>query len=397
MRKLLLFNLILASISLTTMSFGQRVTPQLSGSKCYFQVANVYFEVDPTYGGRISSLKLDNNEILYVDNSGDNYGSTFWPSPQSAWGWPPSVPLNSQAYSGGIQGDFINILSQADNSASYKLKFRKVFSANLSDTSITIDYYMFNTGTSAKSFAPWEITRVPVGGMSFFPDSGSLTGILSPAFERIGDLQWINYTGTLFPGGNNKIFGNCKEGWIAWINSDSAIFIKKFKNIQASEAAAGESEVEYYYNGPGTYYEIEDQGAYTSIGAKDSLKWTVKWYVRKVSDTVDTSIGSVKLANFVRNILKYADTATTHNSIKKKITGEKIILYPNPVSRSISISGLYENSTLILTDISGRNVFSAKIRSGQNIISLNSLNNGIYLYNIYSSNTKYSGKLIIQR
>jgi hypothetical protein len=103
------------------------------------------------------------------------------------------------------------------------------------------------------------------------------------------------------------------------------------------------------------------------------------------------------LANFVRNILKYADTATTHNSIKKKITGEKIILYPNPVSRSISISGLYENSTLILTDISGRNVFSAKIRSGQNIISLNSLNNGIYLYNIYSSNTKYSGKLIIQR
>jgi hypothetical protein len=395
MKKILLFSLVLSLLSLTTMLFGQRVIPQLNGDRCYFQVANVYFEVDPTYGGRITSLKLDDKEILYTNTGVGMWGSTFWQSPQT-WAWPPASSLDYDPYHGGINGDIVSVISNVDNKSNTKLKFRKIFHANLNDTSVTIDYYMVNTGTSAKSFAPWEITRVPVGGMAFFPDSGSITGSLSSAFQKIGNLLWIDYTGANLPGTPNKSFCDGKEGWTAWINSDSAVFIKSFSNISSADAASGEKEVEDYYDSPTSYYEIENQGKFKSINAGDSLKWTMKWYVRKLPDTVDNTKGSVALANFVRRVLAYADTVTIHNSIKKKYYGEKIVLYPNPANKSITISGLTETSNLILTDISGRIVFSTYLEKEQNTISLSRFDEGIYLYFVNSSNTKISGKLIIK-
>ncbi len=393
MKRLLLFSLIVVGSLMTILSYSQKVTPQLNGNKCYFQVANVYFEVYPAYGGRISSLKLDNKEIMYIDSAGGNYlwGSTFWQSPQSDWNWPPSTSLDQLAYSGGIYGDSINILSKVDDTWSTNLKFRKIFYADLSDTSITIEYFMINTGSSVKAFAPWEITRVPVGGMEFFPDSGSITGALASQFTKIGQMSWLNYTGDST---GLKCFGNSLENWTAWINSDSAVFIKKFSNVPAGTEASGESEVEFYYAGPGSYYELENQGEYSVIKAGDSLKWVMKWYVRKLPASVDATKGSVDLANFVRSVVDFQQNI---NAIKDNYAKNNITISPNPALDLIKISGLNETANIIFTDISGRVVLTTIIRSGQNNISLNNLAEGFYLYNIYSSNERFSGKLLIKR
>jgi Secretion system C-terminal sorting domain len=392
MKKTIYYNLVVAGLTITSFCFGQRVTPQLNGSKCSIQVANVYFEVDPTYGGRITSLKLDTKEILFVDNSADNWGSTFWQSPQSAWNWPPSTALNSLAYSGGIKGDSINIISAIDDTYNTKLKFRKILYADLSDTSITLKYYMINTGASSNSFAPWEITRVPVGGMDFFPDSGGITGALASQFTKIGDASWLNYTGS---SSGIKCFGNSKENWTAWINSDSSVFIKKFSNVPPGTEASGESEVEYYYAGPGAYYELENQGEYSLINAGDSLKWVMKWYVRKLPKNINKTKGSVDLVNFVRKVVGI-QIDTTHTSIKKSNAENRIKLSPNPARKQIYISGLDEPASITFTDIKGRIILTTAIAANQDIISIDKLTEGIYFYNVYGTGINYNGKLIIK-
>jgi hypothetical protein len=397
MNKILPIGFICGALLISNLSFGQKVTPQTDGSNYYFQVANVYFEVDPSFGARITSFKLDDKEVLYTVTGSGMYGSTFWQSPQSAWGWPPSEALDQYAYSGGITGDSVNLISQIDNKYSTQLKFRKIFTADLTDTSVTIDYFMNNNATSSKSYAPWEITRVPVGGIAFYPDSGGVTGVLAPKFEKIVNLQWINYTGATLGGGTNKMFGNSKEGWLAWINSDSSVFIKKFKNIQKNEAATGENEVEIYYNGPGTYYEIENQGAYKSIAAGDSLKWTVKWYLRKLPADVDNSKGSLALANFVRKAIGIAPVDTSHVGLHHSILKDKISLSPNPGNDYLKISGLSGPANLIITDLSGRILLASSVDINQNLVSVHSLNDGLYFYNISSLESRSSGKLVIKK
>jgi len=398
MKKKYLFSLFVFALFINKVN-GQGVTPQLNGSKCYFQIANVYFEVDPTYGGRITSLKLNNKQILFT-NTSTNWGSTFWQSPQSAWGWPPSTALDQNAYSGGILGDSVNILSQVDNTYNTKLKFRKIFYANLADTSITIEYFMINTGTSAKSFAPWEITRVPVGGMIFFPDTGGVSGVLAPKFEKIGKLQWLDYSSAKFSTSTIKSFSNSIEGWSAWLNSDSAVFIKKFDKIKISEAASGEDAVEDYYDGPASYYEIENQGKYVAINASDSLKWVMKWYVRKLPANVDKSKGSVELANFVRSIvgapLDTANKDTTHTVVNFRNKTVNFTISPNPCSNYIRLSGP-EKGEIVISDICGRIMLKTSFNKNQEVISIGQITSGIYFYSVVSSGLKYSGKLIVKK
>src|SRR5688572_18749346 len=64
-----------------------------------FEFGAIGFEVDPTSGGRVTSLKFDGRELLTgPDLEPVNYGSTFWPSPQSVWFWPPPPEWDSAPY-----------------------------------------------------------------------------------------------------------------------------------------------------------------------------------------------------------------------------------------------------------------------------------------------------------
>jgi hypothetical protein len=47
----------------------------------------------------VTALRLGGENLL-SESSADagNYGSTFWPSPQTAWGWPPVAEIDHAPY-----------------------------------------------------------------------------------------------------------------------------------------------------------------------------------------------------------------------------------------------------------------------------------------------------------
>ncbi|NJK86343.1 MAG: hypothetical protein HC906_10605 [Bacteroidales bacterium] len=229
-------------------------------------------------GGRIVSLKFDTIELLSGKNvHNSNYGSTFWTSPQSEWGWPPPLQTDSKPYSINEYNDHVlNIMASADD-LGYKVG--KKFSVNDADTSLTIIYSIRNTTDSIKKVAPWEITRVAATGLTFFAKGAEKPLEISNLYgSDTLDHYWLQY----IPGSASKLFMNGK-GWLAHADK-GLLFIKEFPDISPVEPAPGEEEVEIFLNEGGTYIELENQGAYVEIQPDRIIEWQVKWYLRKLPD-----------------------------------------------------------------------------------------------------------------
>jgi len=386
-----LFNLILLGMVFCGFSFGQAITPQLKDGNYYFQVANVYFEVDPSFGARISSFKIDDQEILYTNRS-NNWGATFWQSPQSEWGWPPSVELDQDPYTGGISGNEVILRSSVDATTNSKLIFKKTFSADLSDTSISIVYTMINKRSSAHSYSGWEVSRVPAGGISFFPiGTGSVTGAFASYTEVINEIVWYQEKNTDV--GNQKFMCDGQEGWSAHVNDSANIFIKKFTDVEASKSAPGEKEVELYLSAPGAdgYIELENQSEYKSIAVNDSVSWNMKWYARKLPSDITAEKGNMDMVNYVSGIISRAPVA---NPV---ITESALNIHPNPAGEYIILTNLpVETANLIIYDICGKSVMNKTIKNNESI-QLKGLQNGIYFYKLDGINFVKSGKLIINK
>jgi hypothetical protein len=80
---------------------AQPVTPMATGDAYSFAFAAVSFTVNAETGARVTSLSVGGTELLAgAAINATNYGSTFWTSPQSAWGWPPPAPSTSSPYAG---------------------------------------------------------------------------------------------------------------------------------------------------------------------------------------------------------------------------------------------------------------------------------------------------------
>lgn len=52
------------------------------------------------------------------------------------------------------------------------------------------------------------------------------------------------------------------------------------------------------------YVEIEPQGAYEPLHPGASLMWTVRWYVRRLTDPSIATVGNAALAALVRDVVK---------------------------------------------------------------------------------------------
>jgi hypothetical protein len=68
----------------------QPVKPAIEGGRHVFAWDDVRLEIDAAIGGRVTALRVGGRNLLSEPAAdAGNYGSTFWPSPQTAWGWPP--------------------------------------------------------------------------------------------------------------------------------------------------------------------------------------------------------------------------------------------------------------------------------------------------------------------
>ena len=376
MRTTIFSSFLLFSISIV--SYSQSVTPvALADGKYGFTFKNLYFEVDAQMGGRIRSFKIDSEDVIFSDweNNSLLSGSTFWPSPQENWGWPPSTALDSDPYTSQITNNKLVLVGDADSESG--LYFEKIFSASESDSSISIEYIIHNSNSSSQTWAPWEVTRVPQNGLTFFgKGNGDVWGDMAGSSSESLNCVW--YDQSVDPDGA-KFFCDGK-GWIAHVNTNKQFFIKVFNDIDEDKAAPGEAEIEVYTNPGLKYTELENQGAYSEIPAYGSYSWIVKWYLRNLPISIDASNSNQALVDYANGFVKRLPV-----SINNMSSGFNV--YPNPANNYIMLPEKQQvtNSNILIYNILGKLVLHSNIQS--NRLDISQLSPGFYVLEI---NTKGS-------
>lgn len=263
--------------------------------------------VDPAIGGRITYLKLDGVNFL-TDSvvNRENWGSTFWPSPQDDWHWPPPAEWDNKPYSVEKDGDKVRMEGQPDPKTG--MTVTKIFSADDKKGLYNLEYIITNKSDVVRKVAPWEVTRVHPNGIAFFPmGKDTLRGGLIPQTRIENGICWYTYDQQKIPRrGDTQIYTDGSEGWFAEVNGD-VILIKKFPDIPVDAAAPKEGEVELYANKTTpdkSYVEIEHQGAYVELQPGQSSKWTMQWYLRRLPKGLAPTAGNAKLIAYVRKTIK---------------------------------------------------------------------------------------------
>jgi hypothetical protein len=276
----------------------------LTGDGGMYELAqgDLSIAIDPRTGGRVTSLRLGTDEWLTgPDANAMNYGSTFWTSPQNDWDWPPPAEIDTDPYAVTVNGN--QLLLQGKKNAALGVAVTKQFSIDPGSGAIVIDYRIENQGSSARSFAPWEVTRVMPAGLFAFPSAAAGysadSGAMLPA-QQIAGATWYSYAAATLPD-SIKFFGDPSGGWLAQVRGD-AVFVKKFSFTGTGSAAPGESQVEIFFSGDHAYVELETQGTDQSIAAGSSLEWTSRWFLRKLPAGLDATQGSAALVSFVNGL-----------------------------------------------------------------------------------------------
>lgn len=273
------------------------VTPTKVSSKYQLAFGDVVFEVDPQVGARVSKLSLAGTDMIITSGTDNTtWGSVFWTSPRSSWtpkDWPPLTAIDSAEYTGGISGDALLFNGPTDSSMG--LSITKDYRADATSGWITITYTI--NATKATKAGPWEDTRVPRGGIVFFPAGTSLTkGPLT--MTTTSGINWFDDAPkTASSSDGSKAMADASGGWAAYAFG-GVLFLKRYTDQPASALAPTEGEVDIY---PGKdFLEFEVLGPYTSIAAGDKLPWTIQWRVVKIPSAVTVSVGSTSLVDFAK-------------------------------------------------------------------------------------------------
>jgi Domain of unknown function (DUF4380) len=249
-------------------------------------------------GGRIISFRMGKNELLTNENEHENFGSTFWPAPQSNWGWPPYSVLDKEEYSVEKIGDTLKMKSSPDSISG--LQFEKNW-LSADNKFIRIEYLIRNIAKNPKAVAPWEVTRVPCGGLAFFPDGGNekVPASTLKNYEQIAGINWVPVNKT--PAQNHeKLFATASEGWLAYA-LNGVLFIKQFPDTRQQEYSPNQGEVEIYTNKEKSYSELESQGSYTLLQPGQSLRYVTTWFVVPIPKTINIYNGNLQLSSFARS------------------------------------------------------------------------------------------------
>ncbi|MBC6904468.1 DUF4380 domain-containing protein [Saccharophagus sp. K07] len=258
--------------------------------------------VDPNFGGHIIEYSINGKNSL-VENK-PAIGSTFWPSPQSTWGWPPLHALDKGPYfivSDGKGDDGRGIVVRSAVCQQTGLQVEKRF--HLRQGRLTVTYVMSNQSEVAVQYAPWEISRVE-GGITFY------ASMLAPLPQSTGKVQsidgvyWHTYhPEQMLPNAHEKVFANGSTGWLANVNK-GLLLVKQFEPVPAELTAPGEAEVEIYSHADvfNSYIEVEQQGSYEVIPPGAAIEWQVVWHLTEWNDDT-VQPGDSRLVHEVKALL----------------------------------------------------------------------------------------------
>jgi hypothetical protein len=278
------------------------VTPTKNGNRYRFAWGDVVLEIDAAAGGRVATLSLGGADLIVpvpAANDPTTYGSVFWTSPRSAWTpqtWPPPVMIDSAMYNGGISGTHVVLDGPADTSIGVSMS--KDYSADAATGWIKIVYTIH--ATKGQKAAPWEVSRVPRGGIVFFPLGSSVTAGPLTITQQSGTPKTVWFDDapkTATSPNGDKLYADGAGSWEAYVLNGN-MFLKRFADVPANMQPTGEGEIDVY---PGNgFLEFEEQGPYAMIAAAGSVTYTVEWKAVKVPSSVSVAVSSTTLLDFAK-------------------------------------------------------------------------------------------------
>ena len=244
-----------------------------SDAKYSIQMNDLTMTIDSN-GGKILSFKYKDAEVISQIRFPEAFGSTFWTSPQKEWNWPPVPEYDKQPYTVEVKG--ASLVMKSNVSPRLKYSITKEFLPDAKDNAIIVNYTITNESGETRKVAPWEITRVQNGdGLIFF--DADVAKIIPPNlmdFKEEYGAAWYQPDVT---NQNRKINADGK-GWLAYA-TNGLLLVKKFQDLEPSQPAPNEAEIQVYVNRGKAHIELESQGAYTTLEPGKSLTWTVRWYL----------------------------------------------------------------------------------------------------------------------
>lgn len=240
------------------------------------KVGEVTMVVDAANGARITSYRLGETEILSQIDVPNQYGSTFWTSPQKEWNWPPVREHDMAAYEVKEEGGAIVMTSQL--SEKLPMRIVKKFEVDEADNCIVVTYSIINESDAERKVAPWEISRVLAKGSIYFEanvDKITPAGLMP--FVQKNELAWYDIDHVE---GRNRKINSDGTGWLKFTNGELTL-TKKFQDLTPEQPAPDEAEIQVYVHQGDAYVELESQGAYTTLQPGEKLDWAVRWYLEK--------------------------------------------------------------------------------------------------------------------
>ena len=285
------------SLFLMTVAFGVTTTlAQDNDGKYTLQNGERTMVIDAAKGGKILSLKYGEREVISQLRWPEAFGSTFWTSPQKEWNWPPVPEYDKRPYTVEQKDGVLTLTSEVSERMKYRI--RKAFALDERDGAFVITYTIINESDEVRRVAPWEITRVQnEGGLIFF--EAPVEGITPSGLMDFKDAFGAAWYQTDETNGNRKVNADGK-GWLAYYNN-GLLLVKQFDDLDASQPAPDEAEIQVYVNRGKAHIELESQGAYTTLQPKETVSWTVRWYLQPSDLPAEPS---EKLLKQVKKILK---------------------------------------------------------------------------------------------
>lgn len=279
------------------------------------QGTKVTFECVEGYGGIVSAFKLNGENVQIGEGVGPSkvWGTSFWPSPQSVWGWPPPPAFDGANYTAEVNesGRSVTLTGPVDESLGVQVV--KHFVADLVRGSVVLDYEMRVPLTTAPIAAPqrlaaWEITRLKPEGVLFWKGGALEKSGTWPLLEverlDVDGVDYYHYNLSLSqPSASKSEYGNYEgkangQGPATWLAmaKPGVLFVKRLDPITPAETAPDEAEVELYSyagisNPRAVYTEMEQQGAYVQVESGRPLRYRVEWILRPVAS--DLGLGEL--------------------------------------------------------------------------------------------------------
>jgi hypothetical protein len=288
---------------MTSPTFAPAFVTPIHRASRYFRLeaCGIGLEIDARVGGRVVEFSFEGRNLLLPSSvHPENYGSTLWTSPQSQWEWPPPPEIDVGPYEASADGEWLVLEGEA--SPALGVAAMKSFRMDERGTA-EIRYRMSNRGTLPVSIAPWEVTRIPREGLTFF-SLGERTYEIQRhpplSFSRVGDVAFIDHGAPLAE--DRKLYADSGRGYVAHVGN-GVVFLKEFERSTDRVRAPDEAELEIYANADPPYVELEAQGPFRTLAPGASVAWNVRWRLLQLPEGGRVAIGKTTLVELVESAL----------------------------------------------------------------------------------------------